>query len=74
HFGQRIDFARTKAERMAAGDPRPSIEERYPSRADYVAAVTRVANALKNDRFLLDEDVQNYIRKANDGTAANSAK
>ena len=74
HFGQRIDFARTKAERMAAGDPRPSIEERYPSRADYVAAVTRVANALKNDRFLLDEDVQNYIRKANDGTVANSAK
>ena len=28
--GQRLDFAKTKAERLAAGDPRPSLEERYP--------------------------------------------
>ncbi len=30
-FGQKIDFAQTRAERLAAGDPRLSIEERYPN-------------------------------------------
>ena len=35
--GSYIPFAKTKAERDATDDPRPSIEERYGSRADYVA-------------------------------------
>jgi hypothetical protein len=30
-FGQKIDFRQTAAERMAAGDARLSIEERYPN-------------------------------------------
>ena len=30
-FGQFIPFAATEAERRAAGDPRPSLEERYPT-------------------------------------------
>jgi hypothetical protein len=63
-FGQQIDFARTKVERMAKGDPRPSLEERYPSHADYVNAITAVANGLARDRFLLDEDVLAYVKKA----------
>ena len=29
--GSFVPFARTRAEREASGDPRPSIEERYPS-------------------------------------------
>ena len=66
HFGQRIDFAKTKAERTASGDPRLSLEERYLTHADYVDAVTRVANTLKRDRLMLGEDVQAYIKKAND--------
>jgi hypothetical protein len=36
--GQQIAFAKTKAERIALGDPRPSLEERYPSHAEYVNA------------------------------------
>ncbi len=28
--GGYVPFAKTKAERLAAGDPRPSLEERYP--------------------------------------------
>jgi hypothetical protein len=68
HSGQRIDFAKTKAERTTSGDPRLSLEERYPTHTDYVDAVTRVANALKRDRLMLDEDVQDYIKKANDNT------
>jgi hypothetical protein len=62
--GQQIDFAKTKAARLAAGDPRLSIEERYATHADYVAAVALVANGLARDRLLLDEDVQNYIAAA----------
>ena len=62
--GQKIDFAKTKAERLASGDPRLSIEERYPTHEQYVSAVTRAANALRQDRLLLDEDVQRYIDRA----------
>ena len=35
--GSLIPFARTRSEREAAGDPRPSLEERYGSRDAYVA-------------------------------------
>src|SRR5262249_4335146 len=56
HFGQVIPFAKTKAERTASGDPRPSLEERYASHDDYVARVTQAAMALKADRLLLDDD------------------
>jgi hypothetical protein len=55
--GQKIAFAKTRAERLAAGDPRPSLEERYPDHGAYVSAVTRAAQALRAERFLLDEDV-----------------
>jgi hypothetical protein len=64
HFGQMIPFAKTKAERTASGDPRPSLEERYASSADYVGKVTSAANALKAERLLLDEDVQAAVAKA----------
>jgi hypothetical protein len=62
--GQKIDFAKTKAARLAAGDPRLSIEERYPDHATYVGLVTRAAEALREQRFLLEEDVQAYVRAA----------
>ena len=68
HFGQKIVFAATKAERIASGDPRPSLEERYASHDDYDAKVTPPAMALKNDRLLLDDDVQAYVKKAQDST------
>jgi hypothetical protein len=62
--GACIPFARTRSERQACGDPRLSLEERYPTHADYVAAVTRAAEALYDDRLLLREDVERYIREA----------
>jgi len=62
--GQMIDFAKTKAERLMTGDPRLSLEERYPSHAAYVSAVAAAANALARDRLMLDEDVQAYAQKA----------
>jgi Alpha/beta hydrolase domain len=71
HFGQQIEFARTKAERIAAADSRPSLEERYPSRADYVNAVASAAKRLASDRLLLDEDVRAYVSKAQIGPVRN---
>jgi hypothetical protein len=66
--GQRLDFAKTKAARLASGDPRPSIEERYADHATYVDQVMRAAQALKAERFLLDEDVQRYVNQAQAAT------
>jgi hypothetical protein len=62
--GSFIPFANTKAERMAAGDPRPSIEERYRSHADYVQKVARAARKLVNDGFLLEEDEDRINERA----------
>jgi hypothetical protein len=56
--GATLPFARTRAERDAAGDPRPSIAERYASRAEYLDRVRAAALALARERWLLDEDVQ----------------
>ncbi len=62
--GSLIPFARTRREREAAGDPRPSLEERYGSRASYVAKVREAAAALAAQRLLLPSDADEYIRAA----------
>ncbi len=62
--GQKIDFAKTKAERLASGDPRPSLEERYKDHATYVDGVRRAAESLKAQRFMLEEDVAATIAAA----------
>jgi hypothetical protein len=54
--GQYIPFAKTKAERLASGDPRPSVEERYPTFAKYYSAVMRAIDDLVKDRLMLCED------------------
>lgn len=64
--GSTIRFARTREEREAAGDPRPSIAERYASRDAYVAAVRAAAEALAADGYLLAEDI--------DGVAVHAAR
>jgi hypothetical protein len=50
--GSFIAFARTKAEREAAGDPRPSLAERNGSREAYVVKVEAAAHALVAERLL----------------------
>ena len=62
--GQHIPFKTTKAERLAAGDPRLSLEERYQDHAGYVKAVTEAARKLEKQRFLLPADVEMYIKEA----------
>jgi hypothetical protein len=56
--GATLPFARTRAERAKSGDPRPSIEERWPSREAYLDAVRAAALALVAERHLLEEDVE----------------
>ena len=62
--GQQLAFAATRAERLAKGDPRLSIEERYPTAEDYVRKVRAAALELRQRRFLLDEDVERAIDSA----------
>ena len=62
--GQYIPFTTTKAERLAAGDPRLSLEERYKTHDGYVAAVKQAAETLQKRRFLLPADVQRYVQQA----------
>jgi hypothetical protein len=62
--GQHIAFKTTRAERVTAGDPRPSLEERYANHEGYVAAVTSAARKLETQRLLLPADVQQYIERA----------
>ncbi|HEY6925812.1 MAG TPA: alpha/beta hydrolase domain-containing protein [Steroidobacteraceae bacterium] len=51
-----IPFARTKAERREAGDPRKSIEERYGSREDYLDRFSHALEDLIAQRWILPED------------------
>ena len=62
--GSFIPFAATRAERLAVGDPRLSIEERYPSRDVYVAAFRKAADDLVAQRYLLPEDAKLLIGRA----------
>ena len=64
--GGYIPFAATRAERLAKGDPRPSLEERYSSRAAYVARVKAAADGLVARRYLLAEDAARLVAQARD--------
>ncbi|MGD8289460.1 MAG: alpha/beta hydrolase domain-containing protein [Gemmatimonadota bacterium] len=62
--GSFIPFAGTAAERRATGDPRLSLEERYPSHATYVGEVRQSGEALVDDRLLLPLDAEEITREA----------
>jgi Alpha/beta hydrolase domain len=62
--GSFIPFAPTRAERLAVGDVRLSIEERYPTRDAYVAAFERGAADLVAKRYLLPEDAKMLVERA----------
>ena len=59
-----IPFARTKSERMANGDPRLSLEERYVDHAGYVEAVKKAAAKAVTQGFLLNEDAEKLVSQA----------
>ncbi len=62
--GSFIPFAPNRAAREKAGDPRLSIEERYPTRADYLRKVEETANRLAQEKYLLPEHVKGIVDAA----------
>src|SRR5579883_380484 len=63
-IGSYFPFARTKAERLAEQDPRLSIEERYPSQAEYLSRYEAAARRLIEQRYLLDRDLPRLMERA----------
>ena len=62
--GSFISFEKTEASRAAKKDPRPSVEKRYGTHAEYVLKVTEAANQLVTERLLLQEDADAYVKAA----------
>jgi hypothetical protein len=62
--GGMIPFARTRVERLASGDPRSSLEERYGTHDGYVRAVRAAAAKAVSSGFLLDVDATRLIDQA----------
>ncbi|HML10136.1 MAG TPA: alpha/beta hydrolase domain-containing protein [Stellaceae bacterium] len=62
--GSFIAFARTKGEREAAGDPRPSLHERYGTKAHYVDQLRQAATALVAERLMLQDDADRLVATA----------
>ncbi len=64
YAGGMIPFANTEAERIASGDPRLSLEERYGTHAGYVDAVRKAAANAVEQGFLLPTDADKLIARA----------
>jgi hypothetical protein len=63
-MGSTLPFAWTRAARQGTGDPRPSIAERYASRAEYLTQVRGAAESLVGERWVLAEDVEAIVERA----------
>lgn len=61
--GSYIPFARNRTDRIAAGDPRASLEERYGTLAAYIVQLTAATEKLAADGYLLSEDVPRIVAR-----------
>jgi hypothetical protein len=61
--GQFIPFPKTKADRLAAGDPRLSVEERYGDFDTYSARLKKAIDGLEQSGFLLPVDASAALNK-----------
>lgn len=64
YAGGMIPFAKTRADRLASGDPRPSLEERYGTHDGYLKAVRAAAANAVAQGFLLQADADALVRQA----------
>ena len=62
--GSYLPFAGTRAERLEKSDSRPSLEERYGSRARYVKLVALASQRLVEQRLILEEDADRFVERA----------
>ena len=65
-FGAYLPFAATRAEREAAGDSRPSLEERYGTRDAWREMLRERMAEMVADRLLLQEDANRVLAAAGD--------
>jgi hypothetical protein len=63
-IGSYIPFARTRADRERAHDPRLSIEERYRNRDEYVGGFAAATLDLVRRGYILPEDVADLLKHA----------
>ena len=61
-LGSFFPFATTASER--GEDPRPSVEERYGTHAEYVEQVRQAVQRQQDARLLLPQDAESLIRRA----------
>jgi hypothetical protein len=62
--GATIRFAATESQRIASGDPRPSIAERHVSKGDYLNRVRDEAEKLVERQYMLEEDIEFCLEQA----------
>jgi hypothetical protein len=60
-------FWDTQAHRLSAGDPRPSLEERYGTHSGYVCPVVQSAVSAVEARYLLLSDATTLVTMATNG-------
>jgi hypothetical protein len=63
-LGSYVPLPATRAAGARAGDPRASVDERYPTRARYLALVEEAAAALAEDRYLRAADLPLILGQA----------
>ena len=59
-----MPFATTLEERLEKGDPRPSLQERYESRARYIKLVVLASQWLVEECLILEEDAERFVERA----------
>jgi hypothetical protein len=64
--GAWVPFAKIKAEREAANDPRLSLEERYGSKDTYLDQVKASVQKLIEQRFLTGADLEPQLKQASE--------
>lgn len=62
--GSFLPFARTRADREQRNDPRPSVGERYQTREQYLARISKAADDLVGRGYLLRNDVSRIVEQA----------
>lgn len=66
YAGGFVPFAETREERLANGDTRVSLEERYGNRAGFLNAVRTAVYKVQASGFLLPEDGERIIQQASE--------
>ena len=62
--GWTLPLPATPADQGSSGDPRPSIEELYADRDDYLHKVREAAQSLVDEGYMLEEDLDLVSERA----------